>query len=1358
MQEVPSPKKHSILRIFIRFFLILLAFAILTVAMLPSLLSSSWGKEKITSIINQSIPGKVKVDQLELSWFGSQSLEGLSLSDPQNSTVLSLNSLKANTSLFRLLFHPLAATTIELKDLNTTIIGDSEGNTNLMRALNKQCCEIKAKNENAPLTISLKNTQALLDIAPKNGTVTLKVSGETEQNALKGQFNVDAEMLGIEMQEAIDKNGDLSSLLQSRPDAALKINADIVNFPVELLDQITALNSPKYAGLVKEVLGDALNLKIDQNATPSGLSFNLKAKSSTLVANAELLLDRELSLASPAKITLSISPSAVEKITKISKISTPWHLEAPTTATISITSLQIPLKDLKTSRNDLKSLGLNAELMLEQAHFIDKEKNEKLTIQGLQASISAEQNSDVATIKVLSEAIQKDQPTKINFNLTVPKPVLLGDLSTFSFKTVTLDGNAFGAPLAVLDEITKLPFSLIAGPSADLAFSLQMHDNQPVASLNLKSDRLEIPQLSFAIDERLTLQKPVQIVLGLNQGLVNHLLQDLGPQMQGPATAHLTVNSLSLPLSNFASSLKMMYRVGLDAQLKVTSMRLANVPKIGGMSVNDFSIRLSANPKNRPEIVASFSLQPDGPSILADLLGKKASFKTSASLGVNLEGKLTANVFNLEMLSELARVELSGEMHEGNRLMLYAPAMVSYTLTAAGLQSMGVAADNYLFQQGTPIEMTIDSSRIPMSLNDLSHLKLSGKLKVADFHLMKKSQAENTLAIIDNLTADWSIDGSAKEMTLDFIGLTRLGESQASGKINGSVAINHWMQNGSFDLQQAVIRVNANANKLPTELLSVISGQNHLVPLIGNAIDLSLEANASLSQAKNGILSIDIHSENLTGGLALSLGETIQLNPNRPAEFSLKLTPRGYAALRQSIRNSESDFTLTEPTTATLRLHALQFPRSGYAQSSVKSDFSLGRLVGMDTQTKNKITLNSTQGHIESTNLSEKIDFNMHATGQHENGNLTAWNMEGSIKNGFSPDGTINKENLSMSLDATVESLPIPLLCQLACLDPKLKQKIETVVGPKINAVIKTRLQQMNGPLFIEVNGQNGRFIVDANIAQGIMTLNQDLKAQLTVTPQLGEYVLKDLIPVLSGMLSAEQPINLTISKEGFAIPLQNPSSTNIAIQRAVLDMGKVHFSGESQIAKVLDLLTPATSNQLVWLTPAHFSLNQGLLKLERVDMLISDRYPLAAWGDVNFGKERVNMVIALAGAAISKAFNVPAISNSYLLQLPLTGKLSNPSIDRSRAIARISALVAQSQGGPQGLVIGTFLDIASGGLTENAVPSPTTNPLPWQDLMKDQPKAKDDGTNPSSEDKASGNPLKEIEKGASSILKKLFK
>ena len=154
------------------------------------------------------------------------------------------------------------------------------------------------------------------------------------------------------------------------------------------------------------------------------------------------------------------------------------------------------------------------------------------------------------------------------------------------------------------------------------------------------------------------------------------------------------------------------------------------------------------------------------------------------------------------------------------------------------------------------------------------------------------------------------------------------------------------------------------------------------------------------------------------------------------------------------------------------------------------------------------------------------------------------------------------------------------------------------------------------------------------------MTLNKDFHAQLTITPELGKYVLKEFVPIMDGILSADQPMKLTVESQGFAAPLYDLKPANISIRKASLEFGKVIFSSEAELAKVLSLLKSNNSDTFgVWITPTYISINKGLISIQRVDLLINDRYPVAAWGDVDLVNDRVKMVIGLSGSAIQKAF-----------------------------------------------------------------------------------------------------------------------
>lgn len=1292
-----TPKKRSIATRMLRLLFILIGSIIVFVAFIPTIISSSWGQSKIIGWINQSIPGTVKLDSLSLTWQGPQQLQGLVLLDAQGQPVLTLENIQAKASLLSLIRHASTAGSIEWKALNIHLVGDSEGNTNLMRALDKSCCEDSFKPVK-PVAIDLRNTDGSINLDDST-PMTLQMSGQTQQNELQGQFLVDAELRGVSLQEML-KSKKSSEWLTSRPDAEFKIRADIANFPVELLDQILSLREPTLAGLLTEVFGNTLNLTINQKTAANGISLSINGKTPTLNLNADVLIDHMLTLTKPAQAFLQLTPSSANQLMVWLKVESPWRLSSPTAANLTFTNLQAPLALLEQPLHewDMQLIGFAAGLDIDQADLINNNSNEPLALRNLHATVTAEPNTPKASVKVAGEALHANQPAKIQLNLSVPKKALRKGLSQLSLREIAVQGEITKAPIALLDPFltSSTSPSAILGSYADIAFSIQTENERPLASVTFKSERLEIPRVAFWIDQYATLYKSAPIILKVNPGLISQFFPQQNVQLQGPATAQLTLNTFSLPLQYLASPLSTTHHWDIDATLKISSARFSQAPTIGPFSINDFSAHFSANRTSTPELTTSFQFQPEGQTLFTPLIGKNAHIKTSTALQMGTNGKLSTDALKVQITSDAAIKKL-----------------------------------------GTLWIIDLASERITVNF--------AGSTR----------QEKSAVADLEGMEFD-----SFNETDTE-----RLRKKTMAGKFRGSASLSQWTHNNSANFQGAVLEVRAKADALPTELLSVLSGQQDLSPILGNEVDLFVDACTPLSGQDEGTVSLDLTSANLACSLNLALGNTIQLNKSRPATLSFTLTPQSYAALRRHFNASDTgQFVLAEPTTATLKLHSLRIPKShSFSQVAIEGDFSLDRLVGKDSLTQNTITLNSLQGHVSSHHLAEAIHFDMQTQGHNGQGTRTAWKMTGILSNGFNPDGSVNKQDLSLSFNANIQALPVPLLCQFVCLDPKLKQKIEAIIGPTLNANVQAQLQHMNGPFFAEVQGNNGRLTLDAYLNDSIMTLNKDMTAELNVTPELGDHVLKDLIPILGGMLAAEHPIYLTIHKEGFYLPLRNASALTAQIQKGSLNLGKVRFSDQSQIAKAFALLMPASSSQLVWITPAYFSLAQGVLTLERVDMLINSYYPIAAWGNVDIGKDRVDMTIALSGAAIAKAFHVPGISNSYFLQLPLKGRLNHASIDKTKAVGRLSALAAHSQGGPQGAVLGTVLDIATGGLSENAVPSPTTNPLPWSDLMAQtetsaEPQRNANKKSSERKDSEKKHPIKELEQGASSLFKKIFR
>lgn len=387
--------------------------------------------------------------------------------------------------------------------------------------------------------------------------------------------------------------------------------------------------------------------------------------------------------------------------------------------------------------------------------------------------------------------------------------------------------------------------------------------------------------------------------------------------------------------------------------------------------------------------------------------------------------------------------------------------------------------------------------------------------------------------------------------------------------------------------------------------------------------------------------------------------------------------------------------------------------------------------------------------------LEPDLDLTFDLAIQQKVGSVT---LVGTLQELFDAKGNLQYEETEASVSGHLRHFPVALAAQIAIGDKALSEKLEAVLGSQVDGDLEAKIHNGEGPVKVSVKGLNGSADLAGNITHRTLTLSQPLTASLKITPQLERAVLREWLPFLGSVISSDQLIQLTIAKEGFVFPLENPSTSNVQMQSATLNLNKMQFSRDGHLGKIASLLGVNSQTFEVWFTPVYFSLSQGQVDVQRTDFLVAGAYPLASWGAVNFNSESLRFIIAMTPAALQKAFRVKT-SNSYLLQIPVKGSISRPEIDTAKVTTRISALIAQSQGGPQGLVIGTVLDAASGSFTEEKAPAPTTNPLPWSIVATSN--AKDDSSLPEKiveePTKLIEQPVKELQKGAKKLLKGLL-
>lgn len=1339
------------------------------VAFIPIILSTPWGKNILVEHINTRINGKIELESLSIGWLGPQTIEKIVLKDTSSTPIATIQKITADASLFSLWWKGATAGAFSVDNLDATITKMAHGHTNIEQTLFKDCCEPfpNATSTGSPLTIILNDVNILLN------STTLKISGKTRQNENQGSIAVDAVVNDTVIKHLLKQNNDLNESIKTLSELGLKAKVDIKNFPLEIVDQFVAMESPHLAGAILDTFGEYLNLQIDQQVTPNGMTISLNGSAPKFSATTKMLIGENFTLLQPLNMVTTLTPALLEKLLAASNNPQLAHLTNPTKLHFTINQLEFPTSLLQSSlkKLDLVPIAINATIDLDSTSVLTQENKTGLTIQHLHGTLESDANTTTGNASINSDLIYNGQLTHLQFTVTAPQLTNWKKLINNDRQKLSFQGNFSGLPIAIVDALAGAEGKLTStlGQFADLNFNMEQHDKFSLATLQIKADNLSTTEFLFKIGKNIELQKPAEIVFDITPRFVeSNLVGAPTPRLQATAKSTLSLASFSIPTPSFDDSAHLqIQKATIKGRFSSAPLTIEALSTIGRTLVKDLVIDFTAIPDSPPHLFLSMGLaQPNNIGPLHDFLGNLATITLATDFHFNADSSLKTNDVEFSLKSDLTQMHLSGVVHEGKYLTLSAPALLTYIPQAATLQNLGLTADSNISIQNTPIKLTISDSYIPLGMNNFSALKMKGVVKINDLFLNNLSEeGEHELAKLDGFTANWNIDGANSLITFNFSGNSHI-EKQASGKIFGAISIEDWWHNDLLEFSHTSVRTNINIQKLPTRILSVILKEPELHILVGNTVDFALESYLNLNPQLNGRINLSLHTPNIKGNAALTLDQTVHLhNDYQPNEFHIKVTPKSYNVLRSLIdKDYTSDFILAQDSNITLKLKSLNLPirkdQLSYWDTGFDADLTIDHLVELNNKTKQSFYLNNIFTHISSQDLSKKVSFKMSAKGLATQESTSAWDITGTLENGLTDHGALNYKGLSLTLDGSIDNLSIPMIGHLV-LNPSLTRQLEAIIGSSVNAKIHTQLQAMNGPVFLDLKGENGTLDIDADLNQGIVTLRKDFQAQLLITPQLGKYVLKEFVPIVDGIIGSDQPLKLTISKEGFAFSLNHLSIESVSIHHAALELGKVRFSNDSKLAKVLSLLTPANVDELnVWLTPAYFSLHNGNIKLQRIDLLINNQFPIATWGHVDIPKDHVNMIIGLTGTAISKAFKIKGLTKDQMLQLPLRGTLDDASIDKSKAAGRISALVAQAQGGPQGLVLGTILNIATGGLSEGKIPPSTTNPLPWDNGSS----SSNDGTNNQSSnsdgsqtDLKSKNSIKDLKKGATSLLKSVL-
>jgi hypothetical protein len=200
-------------------------------------------------------------------------------------------------------------------------------------------------------------------------------------------------------------------------------------------------------------------------------------------------------------------------------------------------------------------------------------------------------------------------------------------------------------------------------------------------------------------------------------------------------------------------------------------------------------------------------------------------------------------------------------------------------------------------------------------------------------------------------------------------------------------------------------------------------------------------------------------------------------------------------------------------------------------------------------------------------------------------------------------------------------------------------------------------------PLVLTVNEGQVQLVPRVRLAPGpaVLVLAPGRVAeQVRLTPGTGAFALQYLVPVLAGAVSTEGRISIDL--EGCQVPLANPAAAEVAGRLTIhsAQVGPGYLLGELGA-----FLGRQPTAQLARESVVPFRMTEGRVYHKDLTLALAD-VTIRTSGFVGVD-QTINMVAAVSIPAQSRLGGaMPAALQGQALQLPITGTLRQPRIDRS--------------------------------------------------------------------------------------------
>lgn len=1272
-------------KIVLAFTCIVFAIAIL-IAFLPFMISSKYFRDSLVlPVVGKSLGGTISLKDASFSWMGPQRMEGVLFEEPKRNLIVEAKQVDLAVPFWDLFQRKPKEVEANIKELSFQL-------------------------KDSPLPINM--SMPVIDITPHGFHVGgIIVNGDsTGEILVDGTYHIQDQRLFLD-----------------------SLEANIHQLPTRLLDAISLTDLPSFW---QEALGSTVDVTVKNRQEADQTVFLLNAYAERFATAMKFDWRNGFVLKEPGVVEWQLSKGLFSLLNQ-EAFSSPFFVENQN-ATVRFEIPEFSTGD----HNSLFDTQFQVNFLAEPIKLIDGS-----VIADLQGKMLKNSDEWNMIIDHISAAIRKGKFQGL---------IKASGIYHMRSKAITFISDGKGVPIETLGEIggKGLPLLSLLGPTFDYSGEIEGSVNLFNGVLRVHTPLLDIPEIEFTVGKRLILRSEAKGSYLLTQNALNHLKAWMPVKLKAEQKMLLSLEDLQLPL-------------------KVSDWEPEKIVLKGTIFAEEVIVE-----EPKVLILEQLSAGITGANLSAATVAFSGHFshhelpffgEPQSSFSINMEPELEKDWTVSYIESETHFLSSESQMVTSSS---YDPQSKRVSLRAKGdLLITPEVWQSYLSPYTSSLQI-IAPSLMHVDISDLvfkwgwnwwETVVTEGNLSIPE---VKFYANKILLASLQKLDLPWSINGAKQKAVASLSARSFHGSLNKPGTVKAEITALNWLQGGRFDLKDTIITSHARLDSFPNALFNSFLQSENLEEILGNSLDLELDAKMDFRQGYTGSSQIKLTGNGLSLEGELALGREVRLkDPAKPLLAQWNLTPNRFAWLLKNAPDmfKEANLELTETATVQFQISDLVLP---WVSKVEGVRLTLAPFLGFD------LASFKANAYIKSLRL---VDQKRGPFSDLENINLrfstpsffSLWDVQGNLNADNSPNSLIkftlaidnpfelssNRQNVSSTIHAEMSNFPWKTLAYLTGVSSYHATIFGASIGDSLNGNVDAKIESSSGPLDISVSGANGRMDFSGQVVNGeVLELKKPLTAEVNVNPRLAEVVLKKLAPLFSDALQAEAPIRLSIGNQGAYIPLNNLRLASLNLPNIQLDLGKILFKNEGTVGQILRVFSSSANQSgaiVVWFTPVHAELQGGVLQIMRTDLLLSQAYPLAFWGKADFNKNKLSMVVGIGADTLRRAFGAKELPDDYMLQLPLKGTIDNAQIDKTKATSKITALVAQSQGGAKGLIVGGLLDLVNGGGgNSKPTPPPTTNPLPWQGQLEAYHNKQTESKMPM--------PFNIIENGAKKILEKL--